>query len=123
MLDLLWLPLLGGVLIGAVALVVGGLPLAIATIREQRAVRTDLRRAIEGLEARQAALSEAIEATDDRITVEVKRRASQAGVEVRRGQKAEEAEILALVEGRATGAAPRVQRPGLLRGVNRGPAS
>jgi len=126
MLDGLWFSLLGGVLIGAVSLLVGGVPLAVALIREQRAVRLDLRRAIEGLENRQAVLSEAIEATDDRITSEVRRRASEKGVEARRAKDELEPELQAAVD-RHRGVAPiRMLQggPGLLRGGGaRGPAA
>ena len=97
MLDGLWFSLLGGVLIGAVSLAVGGAPLAFALLREQRLVREDLRRAIEGIESRQAGLDEAIAATDDRITVEVKKRASQAGLAARQAGGALDAELVEAV--------------------------
>jgi hypothetical protein len=71
--------LLGGALVGAVALAIGGLPLVLMGIRELRAQRIALLH------------------VDERITSEVKKRAGAAGVEARQSGRsaAREAEELA----------------------------
>ena len=77
--DSLWFGVLGGVLIGAVALLVGGIPLVFATLR--------------GLRAH----ADAIAHLDDRITSEVKTRASKAGVVARHNKAAVDEEAQALL--------------------------
>ena len=108
MLDLLWFAILGGVLIGAVALALAGLPLWISTVRSLRAV------------------SDRVDGLEESLYREVKRRASQKGVEARQDASAVTDEVIAAwAAERAGGRAglAGIPKPGLLRGGNRGPAA
>lgn len=82
MLESLWYPILGGLLAGAVALAVGGLPALLSLAFRVQRLEVELVR-------------------------ETKRRASESGVAAR-GQRVSEAELLATVAGQQEPRGPRL---------------